>query len=216
MHELVFPGAPVKPVQPGFTLIELLLTMVVFGLLLAIGVPNMSKWVLANKVRSASEFYVDGFAMARRQALTHNSFSRIVLTPNVNTGQMDWQVDICFNSPTALCTDVSGSWSTTAAPAGADPQGAAGYLSVYRSADALPSSELLQPAALPAGASQVYYMPVGWVNTNIANRLSRLTLTPAAQFAGDVPTVALVVTLAGMAAKCDPTVATGDSRGCPP
>ena len=201
----------------GFTLIELLVTITIFGIMLAIGIPNASHWLLTNRARSASEFYAEGFSMARRQAVAHNAVSRISLTPNPNSGQMDWQVDICFISPPAAqCLPTQGGWSTTTAPATNDPQGASGYTSTFRSADALPPSEVLQPSTQPSGASQVYFTALGWVNTTFAQRLTQLRLDPAAQYANDVPTVALVVTLGGIVSKCDPTLSAGDNRACPP
>jgi type IV fimbrial biogenesis protein FimT len=202
--------------QRGLTLVELLVTISIIGIMLALGIPNASHWLLANRARAASEFYADGFSLARRQAIAHNSYSRISLTPNVNSGQMDWQVDLCFATPDAGCTDVQGAWSTTAAPSGSDPEGAAGWKSVFRSADALPQHEVLVPSTLPDGATQVYYTPLGWVNPVVGNRLASLRLTPAAAYAGDVPPVALVVTLAGMPTKCNPVLPSTDSRGCPP
>ena len=202
--------------QSGVTLIELLVTISIFGIMLAVGIPNASRWLLANRARGASEFYADGFSLARRQAVAHNAFSRISLTPNVNTGQMDWQVDICFVSQAAQCTDVQGDWSTTDAPSAGDPEGAAGWKSVFRAASALPPAEVLQPTTLPAGASQVYYTPLGWVDPRIAGRLTSLRLDPSAAFADDVQPAALVVTLAGMATKCNPTLPDTDNRGCPP
>src|SRR4051812_5160191 len=87
----------------GFTLIELLVTLTIFAIMLAIGIPNASNWLLANRARGASEFYAEGFTLARRQAVSHNTFSRLSLTPNVNTGQMDWQVDLCFISLASAC-----------------------------------------------------------------------------------------------------------------
>jgi type IV fimbrial biogenesis protein FimT len=200
----------------GFTLIELLVTLTIFAIMLAIGIPNASNWLLTNRARGASEFYAEGFSMARRQALVHNTFSRISLSPNVNTGQMDWQVDICFVSLDTQCDPSQEGWSTTTAPAANDPQGAAGALSIYRAADALPPTEVLVPSTLPAGSSQVYYTPVGWVNTNFGERLTQLRLDPAARYAKEVPVVALAVTLAGMASKCDPTLPSTDNRACPP
>lgn len=200
----------------GFTLIELLVTITVFGIMLAIGIPNASNWLLTNRARGASEFYADGFSMARRQAVSHNSFSRISLTPNTNTGQMDWQVDICFVGANSACAPDDAGWSTTAAAAANDPQGAAGFKSVFRSADSLPSSEVLLPTTLPAGASQVVYTATGWVDTTFAQRLTQLRLDPASKYAHEVPVVALVVTLAGMATKCDPTLDASDNRACPP
>lgn len=200
----------------GFTLIELLVTITIFGIMLAIGIPNASNWLLTNRARGASEFYAEGFSLARRQAVSHNSFSRISLTPNVNSGQMDWQVDICFVGANTTCAAGDNTWSTTSAAAANDPQGAAGFRSVFRAADALPSSEVLQPTTLPAGASQVYYTATGWVDTTFGSNLTQLRLDPSTQYASQVPVVALVVTLAGMATKCDPTLPATDNRACPP
>ncbi|MYM22505.1 prepilin-type N-terminal cleavage/methylation domain-containing protein [Duganella sp. FT135W] len=202
--------------QRGFTLVELMVTITIFGFMLALGIPNASNWLLTNRARGASEFYLDGFAMARRQAVSHNAISRISLTPNTNTGQMDWQVDICFIGANTTCAPNDATWSTTAAAAANDPEGATGFKSVYRSADALPDSEVLLPTTLPAGASQVYYTATGWVDTNFGQRLTQLRLDPASKYAHNVPVVALVVTLAGMASKCDPTLAATDNRACPP
>lgn len=202
--------------QQGLTLVELLVTLAIFGVLLAVGIPNASHWLLANRARSASEFYADGFSLARRQAVAHNSHSRIVLTPNIHSGQMDWQVDLCFVTPAAQCSDVQGAWSTTAAPSAADPQGLDGWKSVFRAADALPPSEVLAPSLLPDGARQVYYTPMGWVDPVVGQRLASLQLLPASAYAGDVPPVALVITLAGMATRCNPSLPVSDSRGCPP
>jgi type IV fimbrial biogenesis protein FimT len=199
----------------GFTLIELLVTLTIFGILLAIGIPNASHWLLANRARGASEFYAEGFAKARREAIAHNAASRISLTPNVNTGQMDWQVDLCFPQPGTPCSANSGSWSTPDAVAANDPLGVTGYRSVFRAADALPPTAVLQPSMLPVGSNQVYYTAVGWVNT-ATPQLSRLQLDPATQYVADVPAVALVVTLAGMVSKCNPALPASDNRSCPP
>jgi len=116
--------------QGGFTLIELLVTITIFGVMLAIAIPNLTSWLLTAKARSVSEFYMDGLSMARRQAVSHNSRSRISFTANANTGQMDWEVDICFATAATPCSAQSGVWSTPSAPAPNDPQGAAGYTSV--------------------------------------------------------------------------------------
>jgi len=203
--------------QGGFTLIELLVTITIFSAVLAIAIPNLSAWLLTSKARSISEFYLDGFSMARRQAVSHNSWSRITLTANATNGQLDWEVDICFQvQGTPPCGPNGGSWSTPTTPAAGDPQGAAGYTSVFRAADSLPTTDVLTPTLQPSGATEVYFKPLGWVDTTIPNRVTQLRFDPTAAYAHEVPAAALSITLAGMASKCNPTLPATDSRACPP
>lgn len=201
----------------GFTLVELMVTLAVFGFLLSIAVPNMSRWVVKNKAGAVAEFYADGFSTARRMAVSRNAETRLSLLQqpsNVN-GQFDWQIDICYPTPVLAC-DANGLWSTTTAPAGNDPKGVAGDVSILRPSDALPSSGMLTPSMLPANASVIYFTPLGWVDTNIANRLTRIQFDPSPAYVGDIPASAVVVTLSGMASTCNPTVTASDSRACPP
>lgn len=203
-----------RPHRGGYTLIEVVVGVAILGILLAVGIPNMANWIMANKARAASEFYLDGLSMARRQAVTHNARSRFVLTPGTN-GQFDWRVDLCFPAPGTPCADDEGNWSTAAAPSSGDPEGAAGFRSVFRSAASLPPSDVLIPVVAPAGASAVYFTEVGWVDTTTGGRLALLRLDPAPALANDLRTAAVAVTLAGVASKCDPAVAVPDSRACP-
>ena len=201
----------------GYTMIELVVVLAITGSLLALGIPAMSGWVTANKAASASEFYLEGFRMARQQALSHNTSSRIVLSANQTTGQLDWQVDLCFaDLPDTPCTAVSSNWSTVTASAANDPELAAGFKSIRRSADNLPSTSVITPTLLPAGAYFVYYTALGWVDTSYAGRLTRLQLDPMPAYAAQLPTTAIVVSLGGMPTRCDVGVAVTDSRGCPP
>lgn len=205
---------PVK--SAGFTLIEIMVAIAIFGVLLGLGIPSMSNWMLANKAASANEFYMEGFRAARQQAISHNTASRIILSPNQSTGQMDWQVDICFPVAGAQCTAVSGNWSTATSAAPNDPDPAATkYVSLRRSADVLPSTTVIAPSLLPAGAYSVYYTALGWVDTSFANRLTRLQLDPLPAYASQLPTSAIAITLAGMPTRCQVGAASTDSRSCP-
>jgi len=82
----------------GFTLLETMVALAIMGIVLAAGVPSMSAWIFAGKAASASQFYAEGLALARGQALTHNSASRLVLLANPGK-LLDWRVDICFPRP---------------------------------------------------------------------------------------------------------------------
>ena len=201
----------------GFTLIELVVVLAIASTLLMMGVPALSGWAMANKAAAAGEFYMEGFRIARQQALAHNTASRIVLSANQTSGQMDWQVDLCYaDLPAAPCTAVSANWSTVNAGAARDPQGAASFKSIRRSADNLPSHTVIEPTLLPVGAYSVYYTALGWVDTGYGARLTRLQLDPLPAYAARLPTTAIVVTLGGMPIRCDVGVAATDSRRCPP
>lgn len=199
----------------GFTLIEALVALAVLSSILAAGAPRMAAWVDASRARAAAQFYAEGFALARAQALTHNSASRLVLSQNAN-GQMNWQVDICFPRPSTPCNDDSGAWSTTTAVAGLDPEGEVGFKSVLRSAESLPDSGVLVQTVGPDDADSVYFTPVGWVDTTVSPRIARIDLEPAEGRAGDFPASAVVLTLAGIATKCQPDAADDDPHRCPP
>lgn len=200
----------------GFSLLELMVTIAIFGVLLAVGLPKLSNWVLATKAGSAAEFYVEGFRYARQQAVSHNAVSRIVLTANEQNGQLDWQVDLCFPTPAVPCSNLSGVWSTPTSIALGDPEGAGGYTSAQRSAASLPDDSVLRITPAPANTFSIYYTSLGWVDTNFAGRTTRVLIEPTVGFANDIPPSAVVVTLAGIASKCDPALAITDSRGCPP
>jgi type IV fimbrial biogenesis protein FimT len=208
--------AVIKRPAAGFTLVEAVVALAIMAVLMAVGIPSLSGWLQARKAAAAASFYKEGFQLARAQAVTHNSASRLVLVENTTSGQMDWQVDICFPTPSTPCNEDSGSWSTASAAAGADPDQAHGFHSVLRSADGLPAANSLMLSLAPSGADSVYFTPLGWVDASISPRVRRIDLAPALGRSGAFRPQAVVVTLAGTASICDPGVAAHDSRGCPP
>lgn len=203
--------------RAGFTLLETLVVLVIIGIGLKVGLNSMGTWSRAAKIEGASEFYLEGFRLARAEAVKHKSASRISLINNANTNQFDWQVDICFSTVTVVCDNDSGTWSTTTTIATGDPEGATnGFKSVLRQSPEMPRSEIMDQVQLPAGATQVYYTPLGWVDTTVPLRLTRLTLKPPTGSPFIYPDAAIAITLSGMATKCAPAAADHDSRKCPP
>jgi type IV fimbrial biogenesis protein FimT len=210
----VRPVSAVRAPMRGFTLIELMIGVAILALLLAIGIPSMRSWMASSKALSATEFYAEGLRLARAEAVKRNAVTRFTLTDNSTNDQLDWQIDLCVPTPAALCTASTGSWSTTSTAA--NGTAAADFRSLLRVANNLPSSNLMTMTRFPAGAVAVYFMPTGWVDGTITPSLNKIQLAPTASQAGQYPSSAVVVTLAGVVTKCDPTVSTGDSRKCPP
>lgn len=193
-----------------------MIALVIAGILLAVGIPRMQEWMAATRAVSVAEFYAEGMRLARAEALKRNGVSRLSLNDNAKSGQQDWQVDVCIPTPTVPCSDISGEWSTPAAPVSTDPEGANGFKSVFKSADNLPKSSQLALTLRPAGASDVYFTSIGWVNPAIAPSLNRIDIAPASGRTGAFPSSSVVLTLAGVVTKCNPTAALHDSRRCPP
>ena len=200
----------------GFTLIEIMVAITILSILLAVGIPSMQSWMTSTRATAAAEFYAEGMRMARAEALRRNVVSRLTLTLNATNGQQDWQVDICVPAPDKSCQAPSSTWSTpTAALTGTN---VADFKSVFRSASNLPSSEQMTVGRFPAGADDVYFTPVGWVDGSVLTNLNKIVISPSANNERAFPTTALVLTGGGAVIKCNPGTELGekDSRKCPP
>jgi type IV fimbrial biogenesis protein FimT len=196
----------------GFTLVETMVVLAIFAILMAVGVPNMRAWLGATTSTGAAQFYAEGYTLARSLALTNNARSRLVFTGNAQSGQRNWQVDVCFPTAGDDCAAASSRWSDVDKQAVVPGGGAVKTSSVFRSAESLPRVSALK--VTPDGdASAAYFTALGWIDTSKPS-LTRLDLTPAG--GGDAfPASAVVVTLAGAVVTCRPSADAGDSRRCP-
>lgn len=199
----------------GFTLVEAMVAIAVFAILMALGIPRMTGWVAASKAAAATQFYAEGMGLARATALSHNSASRLVLSRNAVSGQYDWRVDLCFPDPDEPCSAGAGNWSTVDDAVNAEGAAGAGFTSVARSADNLPAISRMTVTPGPDGATAVYFTPLGWVDTRVEARMMRIDLDPVDGDETPFRRASVVLTLAGVAASCDPEAAPDDSRRCP-
>lgn len=203
-----------RPRAGGFTLIESMVALVVLGILLAVGVPQMSGWLAGTRATGAAQFYADGFAQARNLAMTHNSQSRLVFAPGAN-GQPGWQVDICLRDSDNPCTDGSTDWSTSTAAARGTTGPSAAFRSLQRSSDTLPPTTMLRVTLDPEDDDAVYFTPLGWIDAGQNVQVRRVDLAPVGALVGQFKASSVVLTLGGMAVTCAPDAAAGDSRRCP-
>lgn len=199
----------------GFTLIEAVVVVAIIGILGAIGMPSMSNWLLARRAQAAAGYYEDGFVAARAQAIAHNGAARLVLNQNATSGQMEWQVDMCFPNSENPCDDENGTWSTLT-KAVTDPASGVSVKSVTRTAAGLPPAAVMTATLAPNGATGAYFKPVGWLDTSVSPQLNRIVLAPSYKRPGAFAPTAIALTLAGVASRCDPAAQAPNPKGCPP
>jgi type IV fimbrial biogenesis protein FimT len=203
----------------GFTMIEMAVTMTVFAILVALGVPSMTTWIRNNKVRTVADSLQTGLRLAQAESLRR---SRQVVFSLTNS-----------TTPTLIpLPAVAGgtSWAIWTLP------------SMTTLADETPT--FIQSGVLTSAASsQVTIATTGNVSTVCFNSMGRLVNNASANVtaitggdlcvqpnAGAPPVlqfkIALVgadrplqvnLGLGGQVHMCDPNVAISDAHpeGCP-
>ncbi|MDH5210813.1 MAG: GspH/FimT family pseudopilin [Betaproteobacteria bacterium] len=187
----------------GFTLIELLITVAVLGIVLMLGLPNLSAWVQNTQIRNSAEAMVAGLQLARAEALRRNRPVRFNLVDtldascNVAANGRNWVVSMA--DPTSLCHEEA---SETVDP----------FILQKRSGE-----EGSQNAVVTAATAGVTFnglgSALGAMQINISNPSGGACRTPA----GSEPMRCLqvVVSASGSVRMCDPAVTEdGDPRKC--
>lgn len=118
----------------GFTLIELIVTMAVLAILVTVGVPGLSGFVVSSRIGGQANEILAGLNLARGEAVRRNQ--RVIFCPVTATAEVP---------NTAACANPgSGSWQGWMVFADANSNGA-------REA----GEELLRAATLGGGSTQV-------------------------------------------------------------
>lgn len=93
--------------QSGMSVIEVLIGLVIMGLLIAIGLPNMAVWLNNSQIRTAGETMLAGLTLARVEAVRRNQIVRFQLVSNVTAGCVITQSGTSWvvsqDDPTGLC-----------------------------------------------------------------------------------------------------------------
>ena len=64
----------------GFTIIEIGISLVVLGILLAVGLPSFVTWIANTQIRTGAEGVLNGIQLARAEAVRRNMTTQFVLT----------------------------------------------------------------------------------------------------------------------------------------
>ena len=98
---------PLQPRMRGFSLVELLIVVAVLGLVLMLGLPNISAWLQNTQIRNSAEAAISGLQLARAEALRRNRLVRFSLVDtldagcNLATAGPNWIVSLA--DPSANC-----------------------------------------------------------------------------------------------------------------
>ncbi len=168
----------------GFTLIEIMITVAIISILLVLGVPTMRGVVENTRIRTATESYSYGLALARNEAVRLNAQVEFVMDA---TG---WQVRTVAN-PGGVLHRGTGKEGTdqltiTVTPNGADRityNSFGASLATNPSDGSAPMTEINFASLVPPGVSG--YRPLD-----------------------------LQLRAGGMARVCDPAVSSTDPRAC--
>lgn len=187
--------------QAGATLVELAISVVIFGTILAAGIPSFGEWIQNTRVRTAAELLQNGLHTARTEAIKRNAGVRFMLTDPAGTPA--WSVGcitITSNCP-AVITTQSGS------------EGAGGArVGIMTSPDTSGAGALAAGAGLPAGVSFNGAGRVLPANVIAGSDITRADVT----YEGVATARRLVVAVSagGLIRMCDPARAAGDPQSC--
>jgi type IV fimbrial biogenesis protein FimT len=96
----------------GFTLIEVLVTTMIFGILVALGVPSLRVWIANTQVRAVADSLQNGLRLAQTESLRRSRIVVLSLTTSAPNSQAS------FNGITAAGNGTN--WAISVIPAMTD------------------------------------------------------------------------------------------------
>jgi type IV fimbrial biogenesis protein FimT len=186
----------------GFTIVELLVTITVLGIVLMLGLPNMSAWLQNTQIRTSAEAMVSGLQLARTEALRRNRQVRFNVVDTLDAG--------CNLIATG------GSWVVSMAdPSGkcnVDPSDTTDPFIVQRRS----GQDGSQNVAVSATASTVLFNGLGSAGAPVQFAVTNPNGGTCQQSGGTMRCLQINVSASGSVRMCDPAVGDAtDPRKCP-
>lgn len=186
--------------QAGMSLIELMIGIVVFGIVLALGVPTFSRWTQSSQIRNAAEAIHNGLTLARAEAVRRNTTVRFQFVTTTTSA--------CALSDTGANWVVSLDTPAGACDAAPSDNVAPRIVQVRSAADGS------RNAAVNAGGVSL----ITFNGTGQASVAAAINVTNPAGGAcapgGPMRCMRVTVATGGQVRMCDPARAAGDPQGC--
>jgi type IV fimbrial biogenesis protein FimT len=200
----------------GFTMIEMAVTMTIFAILVALGIPTMSTWIKNNKVRGVTDSLQTGLRLAQAESLRR---SRQVVFALTNS-----------TTPTAIPLPAVAngtSWAIWTVPSMTDGSEAPTFIQ-----SGVLSNASANVTINSNGVSTVCFNSMGRLVNNASANVTLITggdncvqptagVPPVQQFIVNTPgadrPLQVNLGLGGQVHMCDPNVAISDAHpeGCP-
>lgn len=170
----------------GFTLIELMIGIVIISIVLALGMPSYSIWILNAKLRGAAESIQAGLQLARSEAVSRNS--PVVLTMGSGSSWVVGCVTATATCPAKIQSRATGDGSSAA-------------VTVSPAASTITFDNLGRMSSpVPAGGALFTQISVGLDPTVLAVAKQR--------------NLNVTIGIGGNVRLCDPHAASTDPRAC--
>jgi type IV fimbrial biogenesis protein FimT len=171
-----------SPRASGFTMIEMAITMAVFAILVALGVPSMTTWIRNNKVRTVSDSLQTGLRLAQAESLRR---SRQVVFALTNS-----------TTPTAIPLPAAAggtSWAIWTVPSMTDGSETPQFIE----SGVLSNASSQVTVTTTNNISTVCFNSVGRVVNNTSANVNLITGTTCQQPPGAPPVLKFNINLAG-------------------
>lgn len=200
----------------GFTLIELMFAIAIVGILLAVGLPEASKWTQNTKIRTASESISHGLQLARGEAVRRNTPVEFVLTNDPSVGNVATAPNNTGPNWLVRVFDSTGLYNPNppTIPTQAD------YF-IQGAAESAPNVSI---SLVPPSAPNIVFTGLGRATADGINPLPAVPNTiqvtnptggACVAASGPMRCLNVVVQPGGQIRMCDPSIATaGDTRKC--